>query len=47
MDFNLSFFVEVFSITAWKIWKQRNGKIFRGLHGALLSGLEELFPPLP
>jgi hypothetical protein len=30
LDFNFSFFMEIFSITAREIWKQRNGKIFRG-----------------
>jgi hypothetical protein len=30
VGFNLSFFMEICSIAAWEIWKQRNGKIFRG-----------------
>jgi len=28
-DFGQPFFMEVFSIAAWEIWKQRNGYIFR------------------
>jgi len=27
-DFNHDFFMEVFIITTWQIWKQRNGLIF-------------------
>jgi hypothetical protein len=30
-DFSLSFFMEIFSIAAWEIWKQKNGEIFWGL----------------
>jgi hypothetical protein len=28
-QFSFSFFMEVFSVAAWEIWKQRNAKIFR------------------
>jgi hypothetical protein len=27
-DFNHAFFMEVFIIATWQIWKQRNGLIF-------------------
>lgn len=28
--FGLPFFMEIFSVAAGEIWKERNGKIFRG-----------------
>jgi hypothetical protein len=28
-QFGTSFFMEIFSVAAWEIWKQRNAKIFR------------------
>ena len=29
IEWNTNFFMEVFSIAAWEIWKQRNAKVFR------------------
>jgi hypothetical protein len=29
-EWQFDFFMEVFAIAAWEIWKQRNEKIFRG-----------------
>jgi hypothetical protein len=35
--FGYPFFMEIFSVAAWEIWKKRNGKIFRGEAPALTS----------
>jgi hypothetical protein len=42
-DFSNNLFMEIFSMAAWEIWKQRNGKIFRGTPPKL-SELERQFP---
>jgi hypothetical protein len=36
-EFSAFFFMEIFSIAAWEIWKQRNGKIFRGVVSSFTS----------
>jgi hypothetical protein len=41
-EFSSSFFVEI-SIAAWEIWKQRNGKIFRGFVPSFVSWKNNFF----
>lgn len=39
-------FVEVFTIAAWGIWKERNDKLFRGIpptHGSWMSRFKRDF----
>jgi hypothetical protein len=36
-DFNRAFFMEVFLVAVWEIWKQRNNKIFRGIAPSIKS----------
>jgi hypothetical protein len=37
---NHPFFMEIFSIAAWEIWKQRNNKIFRNMTPSFRSWKE-------
>jgi hypothetical protein len=42
-EFSSAFFMEIFSIAAWEIWKQRNGKIFRGIVPSFASWKNNFF----
>jgi hypothetical protein len=39
-DFNHAFFMEVFIIATWQIWKQRNGLILKNAQQVSIRGKE-------
>jgi hypothetical protein len=42
-EWHPEFFMEVFAIAAWEIWKQRNEKIFQGQYPFLPSLAKKLY----